>query len=189
MSDPKLAARDEDIVQSRTRRWPLVAGSALALGTAGLALGMTAVGAARTSPSARTHHTTARVVVDSAKRGKLGVVLETSKGFTLYHYSPDTSKRVACTGGCAAAWPPLTLPKGATRATAGPGVTQKLLGTVKRPGGALQVTYRGYPLYRYSGDSKSGQTNGQGIGGVWHVVTAKATPSASTTTTTSGSGY
>jgi predicted lipoprotein with Yx(FWY)xxD motif len=34
-----------------------------------------------------------------------------------------------------------------------------------------QVEYNGHPLYTFVGDSAPGQTNGQGKGGVWFVVT------------------
>jgi len=180
--------RGRDHRRAGKRLIPVIAASAVTLGTAGLLTAMSTAGAVGARPHALTGHTT-KVVVDSARRGKLGVVVETSKGFTLYRYSPDTSKKVACLAGCDQAWPPLTLPKGVLKATAGPGVTQKLLGTVKRPGGALQVTYRGYPLYRYAGDSGPGQTNGQGIGGVWHVVAAKGPSAANLSATTSASGY
>jgi predicted lipoprotein with Yx(FWY)xxD motif len=43
-------------------------------------------------------------------------------------------------------------------------------GLLKRPDGTLQVTYNGMPVYRYAGDSGPGQSNGQGIGGVWFAV-------------------
>src|SRR5262249_61089354 len=71
-------------------------------------------------------------------------------------------------------------------------------GTVKRPDGKMQVTYAGYPLYFYGGDSKAGQVNGQGIEGEWHaiapsgaLVTKAAKPASTggaTTTTTSSNG-
>jgi predicted lipoprotein with Yx(FWY)xxD motif len=111
------------------------------------------------------------VVVKATKHGKLGTILETSSGYTLYHFTLDTSKKLACIGGCTEAWPPLVLPKGVTHATAGSGVEQSLLGTRKR-GTALQVTYKGLPLYRYAADTGPGQTNGEGVGGTWFVVKA-----------------
>ena len=45
-------------------------------------------------------------------------------------------------------------------------------GTIKRPEGTLQVSFDGMPLYTFAGDSRPGQANGQGIGGVWFAVKA-----------------
>lgn len=111
------------------------------------------------------------VVVKAEKHGKLGTILVTSSGYTLYRFTLDTAKTLACTGSCTQAWPPLVLPKGVTHATAGSGVKQALLGTRKR-GTALQVTYKGLPLYRYAADTSPGQVNGEGVGGTWFVVKA-----------------
>jgi hypothetical protein len=66
--------------------------------------------------------------------------------------------------------------------------------SITRDDGAKQLTYNGQPLYRYAGDKSPGQTNGDGIGGVWFVasVTAQATSAASPASTSSadgGSGY
>src|SRR5579875_2513015 len=99
----------------------------------------------------------------------LGKVLATSKGMTLYLYTPDPKGKSVCNGECASAWPPL-MTTGKPRA--GAGVNAKLLGTTKRSNGKLQVTYAGHPLYRYVGDSKSGQVTGEGISGIWYVVSA-----------------
>lgn len=121
------------------------------------------------------HHprTASPLIVKAAKRGKLGTILITASGYTLYRFTPDSSKKLACVGACTLAWPPLVLPKGVTHATAGSGVEQSLLGTRKR-GTSLQVTYKGLPLYRYAADTAPGQTNGQGVGGTWFVVKASS---------------
>jgi predicted lipoprotein with Yx(FWY)xxD motif len=52
-------------------------------------------------------------------------------------------------------------------------VKQSLLGRIKRANGSQQVTYAGHPLYLYVGDSKPGQTNGEGsqeFGAGWDVL-------------------
>ena len=94
----------------------------------------------------------------------LGKVLATSKGLTLYLYTPDGKNKSNCTGQCSAYWPAL-LTKGKPVAAAG--VKQSLLGTAKR-GTKLQVTYKGHPLYTYSGESKAGA--GDRRGNRWLLV-------------------
>jgi predicted lipoprotein with Yx(FWY)xxD motif len=94
-------------------------------------------------------------------------VLTNADGRTLYWFAPDTSATSKCTGSCAVYWPPVT---GAPEA--GPGVTGKL-GTIKRPGGALEATYDGHPLYTYIGDTSPGQAKGNNLdlsGGFWYEV-------------------
>lgn len=51
----------------------------------------------------------------------------------------------------------------------------ELLGSTKRTDGTVQVTYNGWPLYLWQGDSVPGQATGQGInntGGLWYVLDA-----------------
>lgn len=112
--------------------------------------------------------------VTVAHLGSLGTVLVDGQGYTLYAYAPDDHSGTSrCTGVCPAAWPPLTLPAGTREPVAGPGVQRSLLGTTVRAGGAIQVTYGGWPLYRWSGDTQPGSHTGQGIynaGGYWYVV-------------------
>lgn len=106
---------------------------------------------------------TGSIVVKVATTG-MGVVLVGPTGLTLYIKSGDSKNTSTCTGGCLQAWPPLTVPAGAT-ATTGTGVTGTL-GTFVRPDtGKTQVTYKGLPLYYYVGDSKPGDTTGDGVGG------------------------
>lgn len=94
-------------------------------------------------------------------------VLTNVKGFTLYWFAPDTATTSKCTGSCAAYWPPVF---GTPRA--GPGVTGRL-GIISRPGGGVQATYDGHPLYSYIGDNSPGQANGNNLdlnGGLWYEV-------------------
>lgn len=101
---------------------------------------------------------------ESAALGK--TVLTTTKGRTLYSLSAEKNGRFICTSSCLSAWHPLTVPAG-VRPT-GP----VKLGTIQRPEGGTQVTYKGRPLYRFSGDTKAGQANGEGIKdvGTWHAA-------------------
>lgn len=94
----------------------------------------------------------------------LGEILVDAKGRTLYLYTPDGDDidESQCTGGCASAWPPLT----AKKARVGKGLDASFV-TVNA---ARQVAYNNHLLYTYGGDSTKGDTNGQGVGGVWYVV-------------------
>lgn len=108
---------------------------------------------------------------DNATLGK--TVLTNTRGRTLYSLSAETKGRFICTGACASTWRPLVVPAGVK--PTGP----VKLGTIERPDGRTQVTFKGRPLYSFSGDSKAGAVNGEGIKdvGTWHAaVTARATP-------------
>jgi predicted lipoprotein with Yx(FWY)xxD motif len=151
-------------------------------------VGLIGVGAAMAATTAHASKGT----VDLVKSSKYGMVLVTASGRTLYRYTPDARGKSTCTGKCATYWPPL-LAKG--KPTAGAGANAKLVGTIKR-GAGLQVTYAGWPLYTYVGDTKAGQVTGEGSEKTWYVVSAtgalvkKATAGANTTTaaTTTSSG-
>lgn len=114
---------------------------------------------------------TAKTTLIVRKTG-IGYVLATSAGMTVYWYSDDVrnSGQSSCTAGCLTAWPAVT---GTPVAAAGVKLTNKL-GTITRSGGVVQATYNGYPLYTYGGDMSPGQTSGNGVGGVWHVITGAA---------------
>nr|HET6903604.1 hypothetical protein [Ktedonobacteraceae bacterium] len=111
---------------------------------------------------------TAQVTVN----GKATTVLTNAQGMTLYYFTPDTASKLACTGGCAKAWPPLVFNGSSTptSATALPGTL-----SVLNDANGNQVEYSGYLLYTYSGDSAPGQTKGQGLFGKWYVATPDMT--------------
>ena len=170
-----------------TRRLVSLA-SVAALGTVGfLAAGSLAGGATATNATV------------SLRTTKLGSILVSSRGRTLYLFQKDRNGKSACTASCAQFWPPLI---GHGKPTAGPGVKASLLGTTKRSNGSLQVTYNKHPLYTYSLDKQAGQTNGEGVsafGARWYAVSARGTavlkasppppPPATTGTGTTNTGY
>jgi predicted lipoprotein with Yx(FWY)xxD motif len=98
---------------------------------------------------------------------KLGKILTDANGRTLYAFTVDKGGKSACYQQCAQAWPALTTKSTPTAAV---GADGSLLATAPRTDGTQQVTYAGLPLYYFAKDSGSGQTNGQGVGGVWFVV-------------------
>ena len=50
------------------------------------------------------------------------------------------------------------------------GVDKATVGTVTRTDGTKQATVGGWPVYTFSGDKKSCDINGQGLGGVWFAL-------------------
>jgi predicted lipoprotein with Yx(FWY)xxD motif len=110
-------------------------------------------------------------VVSVADNPKLGSILVDSKGNTLYYFLKDKNGKSSCYGACAGVWPPYTTsgsPKGEKGAQA------SKLGTTKRTDGSTEVTYNGFPLYTYTGDSKPGDTNGndfEQFGAEWYALT------------------
>ena len=122
----------------------------------------TASPSAYAAPSASAMATTG--AVHTATDAKLGKILVDASGRTLYVFDRDTGGTIACTATCTGTWVPLTI------TGAQPSPSMSGLGTVKRPEGTTQVTYKTRPLYRYSGDTKAGDTNGDGVGGLWHAA-------------------
>ena len=94
-------------------------------------------------------------------------ILVDQNGRSLYHLTSDRGMKVTCVGACAKAWPPVIV---SGKAKAGVGITAAWLGTVKRPDGRLQATYKGFTLYRFGGDKASGDVNGQALEQKWYAV-------------------
>ena len=116
----------------------------------------------------------------------LGEVLVGPDGLTLYMFDQDEQGAGAssCTGGCADAWPPLTVDG---EAMAGEGVGAAL-STFERGDGSMQVAANGWPLYHYASDTEPGDATGQAANDVWWVLAADGSPVRSTGTTTGGGG-
>ncbi len=97
----------------------------------------------------------------------LGQFLVDGKGMTLYIFTKDGPDQSNCTGNCLTNWPPL-LTNGSP--IAGSTVDDSKIGSTLLADGTRIVTYNHMPLYYYFKDTKPGDTNGQGVGSVWYVV-------------------
>ena len=125
-------------------------------------------------------------VVKTASNTTLGAtVLVDAQGMTLYSLSGEQNGKFICTSSaCTQVWHPLSAPAGTPSGSVGS------LGTVKRPDGTEQVTYKGMPLYTFTQDQSPGEAKGQGIKdvGTWTVVRTSAksasTPAAAAQATT-----
>jgi predicted lipoprotein with Yx(FWY)xxD motif len=93
-------------------------------------------------------------------------------GFELLKFSRDTRRSSVCIGKCSRVWRPV-ISDGRPRARQGSQIRSRLLGTIRRPDGRLQVTYYHRPLY-YTRDRKllhcSGRT--RQFGGTFSLVNA-----------------
>jgi predicted lipoprotein with Yx(FWY)xxD motif len=107
--------------------------------------------------------------VNVGQAGEIGTVLTGANGLTLYTFANDTagSGASACVDGCANAWPPLTID---SAEPAGPPQISAELGTITRPDGTTQVTYKGLPLYFFANDSAPGDANGHELNNIWFAA-------------------
>ena len=110
------------------------------------------------------------VAVRTGESG-LGEILVGENGMTLYGFTNDTDGTSTCTGTCAEAWPPVHVDPDWT---VGPGLDTGVFSTIPRDDGTTQLVAGRWPLYYYSGDSATGDVNGQGAGEVWYVVGTNA---------------
>lgn len=88
--------------------------------------------------------------------------LTAENGMTVYVFDKDVGGTPTCYDPCAATWPAYVAKSDVKK---GEGWA-----TFKRKDGAMQWTYDGKPLYFYTPDKKKGDKSGDGIGGVWHIV-------------------
>lgn len=90
--------------------------------------------------------------------------LADAAGRTVYTFDKDQAGKSNCSGGCLVQWPAFVAKPDA--------VAKGEFGLIDA-NGARQWTVNGKPLYYFAGDAKAGERNGDGKGGVWHVVPAK----------------
>ena len=102
----------------------------------------------------------------------VGAYIADAKGMTLYYFTKDADGKSVCMGECVQKWPLYTADKVEPQA----GLEAKDFGSIQRTDGTSQATYKGAPLYYFFKDLKPGDTNGQGVGGVWFVVNPAAFP-------------
>ncbi|NPV63711.1 MAG: hypothetical protein HPY61_13995 [Methanotrichaceae archaeon] len=79
---------------------------------------------------------------------------------------PQDDKISTCYNSCAVVWPPFYVDD----LTVDPELRSRDFDVIDRDDGKKQLTYKGWPLYLYSGDNRAFETNGQAKNGVWFVV-------------------
>jgi predicted lipoprotein with Yx(FWY)xxD motif len=111
-----------------------------------------------------------------ARESRFGNVLFDANRQVVYVFEIDRANRSNCISDeCVKAWPPVLTQE---HPSAGNGVNERLLGTIRRSDGRLQVTYKGRPLYFYEHE-EPGEIRCHNVdlhGGLWWVVTPSGTP-------------
>ncbi len=110
--------------------------------------------------------------ISTATVAGIGVVLVNGQGHVLYIFAPDQHKSVTCVGACAQVWPPVKATS-TSKPTVSGQVKSSLLASDPDPSGGRVITYAGWPLYAYVGDSGAGTANGEAEnlnGGVWYAI-------------------
>jgi predicted lipoprotein with Yx(FWY)xxD motif len=143
------------------------------LAAAGVLTGVT-VGMANVAGASSTSNGKAKTIkVSTTTIPKVGTVLTTASGLTLYRFTQDLTGKSACTGVCAKIWPPLTAAKG--EHVQGPNGV-KGLAVINVGHGRWQVAFHNVALYRFAGDKKKGQVKGQGVENAWFAVMKSGIP-------------
>ncbi|MCG5220130.1 hypothetical protein [Streptosporangium sp. KLBMP 9127] len=108
-------------------------------------------------------------LINAADNEGVGAIVTDVKGFTLYRFDKDTAAppTTNCLATCTEKWRPLV----PDRHMHAHGVSQELVGKIRRPDGTWQATLAGWPLYRFTGDARPGEVNGQGQSDAWFAVT------------------
>lgn len=115
---------------------------------------------------------------DDVKRSAVShpqTYLTDEKGLALYTFDNDTPNNSNCSNeapegelSCLAKWPVFYVDM--TKVALPNGVERSDLDEIVRADGIKQTTYKGEPLYYFFQDAVSGETKGDWVGGVWHLI-------------------
>jgi predicted lipoprotein with Yx(FWY)xxD motif len=87
----------------------------------------------------------------------------------MYRFDKDRARTTNCYGDCKKAWPPVIFTS--WKKLRVEGVDRDLVGFIEREDdGNCQLTIGGRPMYYFGKDDNAGETKGQGVQGVWWVV-------------------
>jgi predicted lipoprotein with Yx(FWY)xxD motif len=125
------------------------------------------------------------VELHATQLGKFNPALVNGAKRTLYVFDKDAPNVSNCQDEkCATTWPAVTVAQGSKIILGG--VKTSAIGVIKRQDGTLQITINKHPIYFFSGDKKAGDTNGDGVGGTWHVSSPTGAPAPGSAPGTGG---
>ena len=117
---------------------------------------------------------TAQYTITTMTKADVGDYLVDAQGMTLYYFTRDSAGKSSATAQVIANWPIFY----AASIVVPSNLDVGDFGTIAGFEGQMQTTYKGWPLYYYIKDVAAGDTIGQGVGGVWYVVSPVTTPPA-----------
>ena len=138
---------------------------------AGLAIGMllTTASCSKNSYNGNTTPTpppVPKLEIQLASNAQFGNIITDSNGRSLYFFSNDAGDTSTCYGACATAWPAFY----SKDLTLSSGLKSSDFATINRNDGTKQTTFKGWPLYYFSKDSKAGDVNGDPVAKIWFVA-------------------
>lgn len=104
--------------------------------------------------------------LEITENADLGKIITNTEGRTLYVFAKDVEGNSTCEGGCLNSWPIYYQEE----LEFGAGINAADVGVITRADGSKQNTFKGWPLYYFSGDKDAGDTNGEAASGVWFVA-------------------
>ncbi|MFZ2455442.1 MAG: hypothetical protein WAX07_03095 [Candidatus Altiarchaeia archaeon] len=131
--------------------------------------------ASNQAPKTTTTTPSAGIMISETSAGS---IITDDSSMSLYIFDNDGTLTSNCNGKCAVTWPPLIITGSGPSSV--PGNIRSDISIIRRDDGTNQAAYKGMPLYYYSGDSKPGDENGDGIGGVWHIAMINENPPTTT---------
>jgi predicted lipoprotein with Yx(FWY)xxD motif len=108
----------------------------------------------------------AKMGIQITTSSQFGSVITDDDGNTLYFFAADVNGNSACTGACLTTWPVFYI----ASPFIGGGLEASDFSSILRPDGAVQLAYKGWPLYKYAKDVTSGNIKGDGVNGLWFVA-------------------
>lgn len=96
----------------------------------------------------------------------LGSIMTDQDGRSIYFFAKDAGSASVCAGQCAVTWPPFYIENPAI----GAGLVASDFAVITRADGSKQTTYKGWPLYYYSGDANAGDTKGDAYVKLWAIA-------------------
>lgn len=116
-----------------------------------------------TSSTSQISPTSSIQIIQTANNTVKGNFLTDSSGRALYIFDNDTEGVSNCVNACIGIWPPFS-------ATLAPDNLPADISIIQRQDGSSQYAWKGKPLYFYASDKNVGDINGDGVGGIWHLV-------------------